>query len=384
MVRIGPGVSNNVFLGAVWATAALAFAFLLVRLYSRFRGPRRLYWDDLFVIVAFALALVTAALWQWVAPDMYYLLNVAAGFAPPTPDVFDRQRVWLRVSLVVELFFYTSLTAVKLAFLFFFRRLGHNVPGQKYMWWPIFLFTLAIWVASMGNVQYRCLVGPVEDLNGYCGEPSAIEFTTITLKVNCALDIFSDFLIMLIPITLLWNDRIQWAKKFAFIGLFSLSVVTMIIATVRVADINSTKWDNGQNDPTYLWLWSAIEPCIAIVVSCLSAFPQLFAQSARSANPVFKPTDTYYRRLKASMQPRRKQTETALSDLSGLTKTDDLDYARGPDLEGASHESQRPVLVPGSPKPAAVCYSRPAGRGDVGHGDGIKQELEYSVTKQPA
>lgn len=53
-----------------------------------------------------------------------------------------------------------------------------------------------------------------------------------------------------------------WSKKFAFMALFSLSVVTMAIAIVRAVDITRTKWVTGQNDPTYLWLWSAVEPCI--------------------------------------------------------------------------------------------------------------------------
>ena len=67
---------------------------------------------------------------------------------------------------------------------------------------------------------------------------------------------------MAIPITLLWDIRMAWSKKFAFMALFSLSVVTMAIAIVRAVDITRTKWVTGQNDPTYLWLWSAVEPCI--------------------------------------------------------------------------------------------------------------------------
>ncbi len=67
---------------------------------------------------------------------------------------------------------------------------------------------------------------------------------------------------MLIPFTLLWNVRMRWQKKLAFAGIFSLSIITMVIATVRAADVSATKWVTGQNDPTYLWLWSAVEPCI--------------------------------------------------------------------------------------------------------------------------
>jgi hypothetical protein len=48
----------------------------------------------------------------------------------------------------------------------------------------------------------------------------------------------------------------------AFAGLFSLTIITMIIAIVRAAGVSAAKWENNQNDPTYLWLWSAVEACI--------------------------------------------------------------------------------------------------------------------------
>ncbi|KAI5918517.1 hypothetical protein F4810DRAFT_715405 [Camillea tinctor] len=43
---------------------------------------------------------------------MYYILNISAGFAVPTPEIFEKQKLWFKVSHVIELFFYTSLTAI--------------------------------------------------------------------------------------------------------------------------------------------------------------------------------------------------------------------------------------------------------------------------------
>jgi hypothetical protein len=47
-----------------------------VRLYSRFRGPRRLFLDDGFAIFAGCLIITTGGLWQWAARDMYWTLDV--------------------------------------------------------------------------------------------------------------------------------------------------------------------------------------------------------------------------------------------------------------------------------------------------------------------
>lgn len=67
---------------------------------------------------------------------------------------------------------------------------------------------------------------------------------------------------MVLPIVLLWNVRIRWSKKIAVLGLFSLSLVTIAIAIVRVADINATRRPDGNEDVSFLWLWSAIEPAV--------------------------------------------------------------------------------------------------------------------------
>lgn len=55
-------------------------------------------------------------------------------------------------------------------------------------------------------------------------------------------------------------------KKLAFLGLFSLSLITMAIAIARVADISATTLGSGTSgfgfNPKFLWLWTAVEPCV--------------------------------------------------------------------------------------------------------------------------
>lgn len=374
-----PGVSQNVFLGLIWAAECLALVFLAVRLYTRFRhSQRRIFWDDALAIFAASLTVVVAALWQWQAPAMYQILEVMAGISPPTPDFFDKVLLWLKVQLIAEIFFYTGLTAVKLAFLLFFKRLGHNVNRFEWFWWPVVGFVLAIYAVCLGTVEYRCLLPTVEDIMGYCASKEASAFTALTLKFNCAMDVLSDFLIILIPVWLLWNVRIAFAKKLAFVGLFSLSLVTMAIATARAAELAATTWDNGVIDPSYLWMWTAIEPCIAIAVSCLSAFPQLFAASVNANKPAYKPTDTYLRMMSRIRSKRNlnQRSETSVYDLSSISQ---VDYIRAP---GTSTEQLQPVLVPGSPQPKTVCY-KTSHEGDGNEVDGqIKREIGYQVTQQ--
>ncbi|ETS85982.1 hypothetical protein PFICI_04007 [Pestalotiopsis fici W106-1] len=179
----------------VWTGVAVSALTLLGRLFARFRGMHRLYWDDVSVIAAFILVVITGALWQWGAPAMYYVLNVQAGL-----ELYDQTRFfpdmkrWLLVSLIVELFFYTSLLLIKLAFILFFKRLGQRIKFFKWIWWPVLVVTLGSYFGSVGNVDYKCLIAPVETILQECNTASSIGFVVTTLKANCALDIFTDFL----------------------------------------------------------------------------------------------------------------------------------------------------------------------------------------------
>jgi hypothetical protein len=73
---------------------------------------------------------------------------------------------------------------------------------------------------------------------------------------------------MTIPIIMLWNVRISLRKKLALIGIFSLTVIVIVFAIVRVAVVTSyTK----QSDITWLYVWSNIEMSVG---KCFTRLPQ--------------------------------------------------------------------------------------------------------------
>lgn len=138
--------------------------------------------------------MITGALWQWAAKDMYYVIDVEAGLRSFEPDFFSHLRRWLIVSLIVELFFYTSLVLVKLSFLFFFRRLGSGIDYYQRIWWPVAAICLITYFVSVGDVDYKCLLGPNDFLTTVCNSHKRISSTDKTLIANAVLDVISDFL----------------------------------------------------------------------------------------------------------------------------------------------------------------------------------------------
>ncbi|KAI1653466.1 hypothetical protein F4813DRAFT_399845 [Daldinia decipiens] len=374
-----PGCSYNAFLSILWTGAGLSLISVFLRLISRFRGPRRLYWNDAFVILGEILF-------------MYYVLDVSNGIAPPGPQLLIAMRHFLDVQHIADVLFYTTLVLVKLSLLFFFRRLGHNVQGQKYIWWPFFIFSLLVYIISLGDTKFTCF-GDLEFAAGWCSSKDGSAYQLNVVKANMALDVFSDFLIILIPFTMLWNVRIPRKKKLAFIALFSLSAVTITIAIIRAVASNSPL-DGGHRmlESTTLWMWSAIQGSLAIIVACLSAFPQLFTGSTPK-KPVWTPTETYYHRLRERMKTKRENTEASYCFSTVSVQTTSRvepaisypgnSFMRPVDNRVLSSDSQLPWLTPKDEQHnvAVSCSRELSGQETVVlHPNQIQHHVGYRVT----
>lgn len=55
-----------------------------------------------------------------------------------------------------------------------------------------------------------------------------------------------------------------------FIGLFSLTIITIVVAIVRAVNIGATRQGTGQEDTSFLWLWTAIQAPLGTPLSDLS------------------------------------------------------------------------------------------------------------------
>lgn len=153
--------------------------------------------DDGFVIFAWLLALLTAIDWQIVANFMYQFMAITSGrlWPPPATFVADTERYY-KGSVIVLVFFYTGLWAVKFSFLLFFKRLGQNVARQKVLWWCVFGFTVATYLVCLGDIQYSCLAAPLATLEMHCSTDSAVHYQRVTLAFNCAVDVVTDYISM--------------------------------------------------------------------------------------------------------------------------------------------------------------------------------------------
>ncbi|MCJ1271129.1 hypothetical protein MMC22_011028 [Lobaria immixta] len=309
-------VKIHTFLGVIWGGLAIAMIFVVIRLFARLKTFKKLFADDFFVIFALILALASAIVWQIFAKYMFQMLAVAYG-SPPGPNFATQFEHYSKSSAAVVILFYSTLWAIKISFLIFFKRLGKNVTRQNLLWWPIFGFTMATYFASIGAIPYSCFMDSLDEVLRNCSTNSAARFQEVALKLNCAWDVLTDFTIMLIPISILWGTQMEFRRKLALMFIFSLVIITVVFSILRTSTVASL---TRQPDPSWLYMWSAIEATVAIVVSCLASFRSLFLQQdIRSQTPVhYNPPASLNRFLQGSNSGRNRIRDTQ-DTLDGLT-----------------------------------------------------------------
>lgn len=176
----------------------VSFLFIAFRAYVRWKSFRRYYWDDFFVLFAWILILATAIMWHLVAAYMFQMNYESSGQIPlvQAPNLIPDTELYLRVSVAVIVFFYTSLWAVKFSFLIFSRKLtaGTYIKFQIIQWWFVFWFTLATWFVCLGNVEYHCLAAPLIDIAKHCSSNYEVRFRRFRIIFTCIMDVLTDMM----------------------------------------------------------------------------------------------------------------------------------------------------------------------------------------------
>ena len=184
---------------ANWALIATSFLFVLIRLFTRWTAFAHLFIDDIFVFSAWLLAFFSSLSWHWLGPRMYsfsHQLHGTTTWPPSSPDA--SRDLSLRVShfyrgqLVVVAFFYVVLWAVKISFLLFFKHLGKDMRSVRILWWGVFTFAAASFVACFADMEYRCITASAATVLEACHGQTVPIWSLFSLQCNAGLDMVTD------------------------------------------------------------------------------------------------------------------------------------------------------------------------------------------------
>ncbi|KAH7096036.1 hypothetical protein FB567DRAFT_514057 [Paraphoma chrysanthemicola] len=273
---VSPGrVGKTALIASLWAGVGVSFVFLILRTWIRIKVFRRLQADDPFVVLAFLLSVANAAIWTYIADDLYFNLALSNGLIPVQSipaNFLDRITRLIRGNLAAYLLGYFGLWSVKISFIVFFRRFGEKLRAQRIAWYVVLGFCLASLAVCIGTVDYRCLTSSGMKIIETCQEPRTVNFEFITLRLTTALDVLTDFSIILLSTNVLWRIRLQMLTKLALGGIFSLTLFVIAVAIIRVVIAPR----NGVLDLSWLVCWQGVEISVALIVVCLASFRILY------------------------------------------------------------------------------------------------------------
>lgn len=355
--RVRAEVSESVFLGVVWTFVALSLIFLCARCLIKIKTFKRIAPDDLVAIAAWLMFLADVSLWTNMSPRLYANYAMMQGKGPTSEAeataTLDRYGYFIHLVAPFKILFYTSLWTVKLSMLLFFRRLGHQIRSHEVWWWCVLVVTVATWMVCIADIDYPCTTSkPWPWIIKNCPYQSKLDYQNATFYANCALDIISDFLIISIPVLILWNTRVPLRRKLVLILIFSATMVVMVVSVIRVTVVQS---EHQSAEIAWLFFWSYVEVGTAIMISCVASFRQLFvAQERATSASKPSPSSSVFERFKKSNRWRSTSYAEEGSEKSGQS----LDSGRSGQNIFSPHSIQVHSMVRVSSNTAASASTR--------------------------
>ena len=159
-------VSQEAMTAILWIGVGLSLCFIVFRTYVRLKVFRRLFLDDILVLLAWLIFLANVILYQIMLPTVYLIIEVyndieTKGSQVMPEDFPAKLDFFLHAYMACNFAFWCSLWAVKASFLAFFRKLGQNVARQNFLWWCATVMTAICFIINFAIWDYRCSVGRV-------------------------------------------------------------------------------------------------------------------------------------------------------------------------------------------------------------------------------
>ncbi|KAL2045315.1 hypothetical protein N7G274_002398 [Stereocaulon virgatum] len=248
---------------------SLGIALLLValRLYVRVKIIRKVWWDELFVVLGLLIAIIVFA---------FGLVGVRAGIG--------RHMVYLPLDHVIRAAKYIVLVRVIISLSTMFTRISIGflllrISSSK-KWLAIAVYCVMGVVVVAGVSSVFLVVGQCRpfakswdpEITGTCwSDNTQLAFS----RYNGVVSIASDMVLALLPTVFLWNVQIAFRIKFGICCLMSLGVFTGICAIPRTiltpqlvaSDITWNIVDES--------IWATLEAHVGIIAACIPTLKPL-------------------------------------------------------------------------------------------------------------
>ncbi|GKT51929.1 satratoxin biosynthesis SC1 cluster protein 4 [Colletotrichum spaethianum] len=254
----------------VVSVTLLALISVALRLFSRHTKGQQLWWDDYLI--------VWSMLWNLVVVGFIFAMHSAGMGIHADKVEMDSIVLMAKYLVVAEILYAWNLGWTKLSLMLMYYRIFH-IPFFKKMMWFVITFVFA-WVICI-TFLFIFICVPVEKL-WYPDIPGRCINQVATWIANAASTIFTDLLILLLPLPQVWKLQLRYAEKIALTFAFGLGFFVVFTSAYRT----SVLFTYSASDPTYTLAptvgWTAIEMSAGIVSACLPTIRPAMQRIARA------------------------------------------------------------------------------------------------------
>ncbi|GJD01291.1 Pth11-like integral membrane protein [Colletotrichum higginsianum IMI 349063] len=243
-----------------WLFSFLALFIMVARLVWRKVAKQDLNLGDWFTVAAIVCALTRVGLIHVVLT--WGTNNVSAAYRKNhtfTDEEIYRREIGSKLSIVNRVFYNSYLWLQKLVLLDVYRRLLLNLRFEKVTIWSFCAMFFGTYVACQVTTFSEC--DPFHLYWQVVPDPGACSKAQLQLVVVGVLNIVTDFMLLVLPLPLVFSLKTPWQRKVQLYALFTLGVFIIAITVIRLP-INITNKDSQINRST----WASTELLTAAIV----------------------------------------------------------------------------------------------------------------------
>ncbi|CAF9941740.1 hypothetical protein IMSHALPRED_002872 [Imshaugia aleurites] len=259
---------GGTIVGTMIALIVLASTFVVLRMTSRCLARAGFWWDDVLMIVALLFAIapcicnIVAVKRVGFGKHIYVLGEIGA---------IKAATGYFHILYFFQLFFTLATGATKLTVLAFYRRI---FPIAELMLILIIISTIVLMytVGVSLLIIFQChpiskfwiLDGPGHCING-------LNNLIISGSINTLLD----FMVVCLPVPLLWRLRTSTRQKSILTGIFLTAGFVCIVSIIRIVTFSRADPADFTWNFVRVAIWSAVEPIVGIFGACLPSLRPL-------------------------------------------------------------------------------------------------------------
>lgn len=249
-----------------WTLCSLSLVIFGLRMYTRAKLTKNLWWDDWFIMISVLFTLTFSIMWS---------VYAGRGYARHEHYLRPEQRSDAgKLSVISRSCCIMAIATGKISVAFLIQRI--QGPG-KWRTWLLRFCSVTVFITALFAVIFlfaqcqpaRALWTPsmIKAGTGHCWNPIPVNNYDIVIAGYFA---FLDFALAIIPIDIVWKLKIATKKKLLLCALLGMGIFAGVCAAIKTSQLRTVtkKTDITFKLAGYL-LWNALEVNVVIIAACI-------------------------------------------------------------------------------------------------------------------